>query len=365
MSKEKQTMKEAEDDASKVLQQPVVQSLYDTQVRTLKMLQRGSYDIQKERINIGLRIVANWKAKHGQVASAAEREMDSEGKKILKTLRKSYKRLTDGLTKHPSAKKFQGHGIISELVELRIIGLYERLLSFEKSLFNTEIANALKEFDVWNDFLVDVPGVGPAMAAVLLTEMDIRKAKHPSSLHKYCGLDVVIDENGVGVGRGRAPEHMEEVEYVDKDGNTATRMSLTFKPLIKSKVCEVLMDSFIKARSKPKGSKYADLIYDHRNRTANDLRYAPTAQRYVQRESDSKPVSAKVAESRSNGHRWRMAKRYAAKIFLNDLYAAWRRSLGLPVSLPYHEAKLGLHHGTDVQRAPDAIDVVQDKENVA
>jgi hypothetical protein len=52
------------------------------------------------------------------------------------------------------------------------------------------------------------------MAGVILSEIDITKAEYPSSLHKYAGLDVAGD----GQGRSRKKEHLEESDYIDKDG---------------------------------------------------------------------------------------------------------------------------------------------------
>jgi hypothetical protein len=51
------------------------------------------------------------------------------------------------------------------------------------------------------------------------------------------------------------------------------------------------------------------------------------------------------------GHRHNAALRFMVKVFLIDLYAKWREIEGLPVSLPYHEAKLGMVHGGEPRRA--------------
>lgn len=42
------------------------------------------------------------------------------------------------------------------------------------------------------------------------------------------------------------------------------------------------------------------------------------------------------------------------RIFLADLYAAWRAIEGLPVSVPYEEAKLGIVHGSGQNVVPDS-----------
>ena len=63
----------------------------------IKTLVRGAYDVQKLRIQIGNRIVGNFKAELGQEPSQPEAELEIEEKKILDTLRKHYKNITDGV----------------------------------------------------------------------------------------------------------------------------------------------------------------------------------------------------------------------------------------------------------------------------
>jgi len=46
----------------------------------------------------------------------------------------------------------------------------------------------------------------------------------------------------------------------------------------------------------------------------------------------------------SLGHRDRAAKRYMVKMFIKDLYVAWREIEGLPVRVPYQEEYLGHKH---------------------
>jgi hypothetical protein len=46
----------------------------------------------------------------------------------------------------------------------------------------------------------------------------------------------------------------------------------------------------------------------------------------------------------SDGHRDHAAKRYMVKMFLKDLYVAWRTMEGLPVRVPYQEEYLNHVH---------------------
>ena len=50
----------------------------------IRVMVRGAYDLQKLRIQIGNRIVGNFKAKLGQAPGESEDEsLDAEGKKIM------------------------------------------------------------------------------------------------------------------------------------------------------------------------------------------------------------------------------------------------------------------------------------------
>ena len=160
-------------------------------------------------------------------------------------------------------------------------------------------------------------GVGPAMAGVIISEIDITKAEYPSSLHKYAGVDVAGD----GQGRSRRAEHLEDSEYTDKEGKLQTKKGITFNPFLKTKLVGVLGSSFIK--QSPDKCEYRKIYDDYKHRIEN----------------------MDAHKEKSKGHRHNMAVRYMIKMFLIDLYNAWRKLEGLPVAPTYTEAKLGKVHG--------------------
>jgi len=47
----------------------------------------------------------------------------------------------------------------------------------------------LKRFDIYNEWLLDVKGVGTISAAHIIGEIDIYKAKTVSKIWQYCGLN--------------------------------------------------------------------------------------------------------------------------------------------------------------------------------
>ncbi len=286
-----------------------------TEQHQLRILVRGAYDLQKLRIQAGNRIAANFKAKLGQAPSKSEATIDPEAQKILKILRASYKRLTDGLVRFPNPKGFEGDEVISNFTDLCLVSQYVELLGREEDHFK-RLEFILTEFPIYDKYLREVRGIGPAMAGVLISEIDIHKAKHSSSLWAYGGLDVAGD----GAGRSRRKEHLIRIKYKAKDGTEKERDSITFNPFLKTKLLGVLGPSFLRAKS-PYREHYDN--YKHRLESRPDFT-----------EGDKKP----------KGHRHNAAIRYMVKMFLIDLYVKWRTLEGLLVSAPYHEAKLGHKH---------------------
>lgn len=279
----------------------------------LKTMVRGAYDIQKLRIQMGNRIVGTFKVKLGQEPGDDEDTIDAAGREILDKLRKHYKLITDGVVKFPPRAKFVADGVIDTYTELCLIAEYVELDDQEKKHFRRLVA-VLEEFPLYTQFLEPIKGIGPAMAGVVISEIDISKARYPSSLWMYAGLDVAHD----GRGRTRKAEHLVDREYLDKEGNPAVRKSITFNPFLKTKLVGVLAGSFLKATPNP----YRDVYDGYKHRL------------------EQNPVHME----KSKGQRHNMAMRYMIKVFLQNLYVAWRTLEGLPVSVPYAEAKLGIKH---------------------
>ena len=275
----------------------------------LKAYVRGAYDLQKLRIQAGNRIVANFKSKLGLEPSEAEK--DSVAEKLLKKIREEYKRITDSIAKITA--KFPKGELISTTTELVLVAQYFDLESAEEKHFKY-LGVLLKDEPVYSKYLKGVKGVGPAMAGVIITEIDIHKAKYPSSLWMYAGLDVAPD----GEGRSRKKHHLVDKEYTDSEGEVTKTKGITFNPFLKTKLTGVLGPSFLRAGD----NQYSIIYRDYKNRLENHEKH----------------------KDKTKQHRHNMAIRYAVKIFLVDLHKAWRKIEGLPVSEPYHVAKLGYNH---------------------
>ncbi len=276
----------------------------------IRLAVRGYYDVQQLRIQAGNRLVNHFLTKIG-VAPGSKKSPDVE-----ELLKSEYKTITEGIVKKTKEIPFVKDGLISDTAEYALVNSYISLKEDEKKM-KTLLEMQVEEHPIWQNFLKDIKGVGPLMAAVLISEIDIYKAKYVSSLWKYAGLDVGPD----GRGRGRYSEHLVSVSYVAKDETEKTKKSITFNPFLKTKLMGVLADSFIKSKS-----IYSDQYYYYKNRLENH------------------PVHM----LKTKAHRNNMAKRYMIKQFLRDLYIHWKTIEGLEVQPPYEEVKLGIKHtGTD------------------
>lgn len=279
----------------------------------IRTLVRGAYDVQQLRIQAGNRIVTNFKVKIGQEPQKQEKEITKEGKIILGQLRAHYQKLMDGLKTFPRQKSYKGDEVISDFTELCLVHQYIGLENQEKEHFRL-LGSVLKGYSIFTEFLEEIKGIGPAMAGVIISELDPHKAKYPSSFWKYAGLDVGPDN----LGRSRRKEHLVETEYIDKEGEVKTKMGITFNPFLKTKLVGVLGSSFLRA----KDSYYGKCYYEYKARLEN----------------------SPIHQEKSKGHRHNMAIRYCIKRFLVDLHFSWRKLEGLEVSTEYSVGKLGMKH---------------------
>lgn len=306
----------------------------------LRAMVRGAYDLQQLRMQMGLRCVANFRAKlkvheSGEVMDAETGELSKEAESILDKLRDSFRRLTDGVARNrtlPEKSGFAGDELISTYAELVLVSQYIAMEAEEAKQFR-QFKGLLEEVPIYMQWLKDQRGVGPAMAGVIVTAIDIRRAQYPSSIWKYAGIDVGPD----GRGRSRRAEHLVERKYINKKGKEATRMSVTYNPWLKTKLMGVLAGSFLRSAS-PWRKCYDD--YKHRIETDPE-RIKVTVAEWKKRNEAGDYVHHLWTPGRIND----AAKRYMIKQFLVELYKQWRPLEGLVVHPPYHEWKHGHKHG--------------------
>jgi len=304
------------------------------------MMVRGAYDLQALRMQSGLRLCGNFRARLIEAApddEAAAGELSTEAIKVIDELKVSYRRLTDGVARNrtlPEEKGFSGDGLISSFTELVLVSQYIDLESQENKQFR-QMQSTLDEVPVYQAFLRHERGIGPAMAAVLITYFDPAKARHVSSFWKYAGLDVAED----GSARSRRKEHLIDRKYTDRNGNEATRLSTTYNPWLRMKLLGGLAPSFLRSAS-PRRALYDN----YRHRIESD-----PARKKVDVKEWKRAFRAEedVRNLWPPGRIHKAALRYMVKIFLVDLWTNWRQLEGLPVTPTYHEARRGYAHGSE------------------
>lgn len=321
----------------------------------LRTIVRGAYDIQKLRISMGNRIVAQYKAKLGQEPSKSEKEMDKESKTILAQLRGEFKKLMDGVKKVRLAT-FKATPLISNFTEFSLLQNYLDLEESEKNHFKN-LGVILQDFEIYRDFLEPIHGMGPQIAGVIISEIDIAKATYPSSLWQYAGLGVESD----GRGTSRRKEHQKTIDYIDKDGKPAQRQGLAHNTFLKTKLMGVAISCILKAGLKAKKTEKRDengaIIFKEGTEEPEMVKVVDGNKKTVYDRSKCSKYALIYVDYKnrlqhhpnwteaSDGHKHNAAMRYAVKALLVDLHIRWRTLEGLPVSTSYAEGKLGIKHG--------------------
>jgi hypothetical protein len=206
-----------------------------------------------------------------------------------------------------------------------LISLADRVQTLKNLMKSIEkdIRKTIHDHPLWLGFLEDVKGCGEMMAAIILTEYDIEKATTVSKLWAFTGLSP-------GMTRGRkATKGKNKYKVTDtlirQDRRTKGYLC-PYNQFLRAKMIGVLGSGFLKANS-----PYREYYDNMRNRL----------------QSKEWGESAKNPTDRNNPrkmHQHKAAMRYMVKMFLKDLYVAWRTLEGLPVRKPYQEEYIGHKH---------------------
>lgn len=197
--------------------------------------------------------------------------------------------------------------------------------SIEKML-SKAIEKMVKAEPMWDAFFDGVKGCGPLMTAAIMSEFDIEKATTVSKMWQYAGLNP-------GMVRGKKRVQGKGAEFTIVESDVMVRgdrrspgFVAPFNGWLRTKLVGVLADCMIKAQS----SYALDYYYPYKER--------------LEREENIVAGGEKKWSEESKGHRNNAAKRYMIKMFIKDLYVAWRTLEGLPVREPYQVEYLGHKH---------------------
>jgi len=196
-----------------------------------------------------------------------------------------------------------------------------------------QLKKVLKRFPIYNEFLMGVKGVGTIASGWIIAEYNIEIATTVSKLWQFTGLNP-----GLVVGKKRKENKDGSFSYITTDtmipGDRLTpKFVAPFNKRLRTAMVGVLADGFIKAKS----SYALDFYYPYKERLAQSANIVEVTEKGGKKE-------LMPWKDTTKGHRDRAAKRYMIKMFLKDLYVAWRTIEGLPVREPYQEEYLGHTH---------------------
>lgn len=204
----------------------------------------------------------------------------------------------------------------------------------EEAGIERRLKKILKRFPIYNEFLSDVKGVGPIAAAHIIGNIDIHKATTVSKIWQYCGLNPSMVRGKKRKDRKDGGFDLIVTDTMVRGDKMTAGFVAPFNKQLRCALCGVLADGFIKAQA-----PYAlDYYYPYKERLENSAKPVSEIRKAGAKAEDIPWSEAKKA------HRDRAAKRYMIKMFLRDLYEAWRALEGLPVRPPYQEEYLGHKH---------------------
>jgi len=210
--------------------------------------------------------------------------------------------------------------------------LYQRLYKQEKEIF-ADLGSCLEEHPAWG-WLGKVRGVGPLVAAKLLSLLDVRAAPSASAFWERCGLaTIAATEYSCGVcgmrslfprdrhivGKHSRPDTqracpgllkpMDQASPVRIAQQRSVRTGASADAVEAKKICYLIGTSFLRA-----GSTYASYYARERAILERDRPTWPDARKDL------------------------TAMRKMEKLFLTHLWTIWRESEGLLATTQSHEA---------------------------
>ena len=223
--------------------------------------------------------------------------------------------------------------------------VYQNALNQEK-VIEKHIKQQLKSFSIWTEYLSGVKGIGSMAAARIISEYDIEKATTVSKLWQFTGLNpgLVRGQKIVDLKKAMAENYKIVKTFKSKKGEK--KAVILTENMIRG---DKLTEGFLAPFNKNLRTKIVGVVADGFIKSQNAYcmnYYYPYKERLAHEESTIEGAD-KAWKDVSLGHRDRAAKRYMMKMFLKDLYVAWRSLSGLPVREPYQEQYLGHVHKSE------------------
>lgn len=265
-------------------------------------------------------------------------ETPAESLRALRLMVREYNDLVDqakrsGQRAGDKVSKETGEILVNPLPQEDRDRLLERSERYRKDADSVmrRCEKLLRRFPIYNVFLQHVDGCGPVTSAKLIADVDIARCVKVSSLHQFCGLGVMTDDDGKS--KAQFPRKGEV---------------RTFNVQLKTAVL-MFVESLVKNPNR-EGSPYYQRMIGYKHRLQSSDRFVESA---TKKGPDGKPSSTFDGAACGRAHVHMMSKRVAAQLFLEDVYLVWRALEGLPVWPSYQAGKLGHVHAGKV-RVTDA-----------
>jgi hypothetical protein len=204
----------------------------------------------------------------------------------------------------------------------------------QEEMLENYIKTIVTSTDLWQAFLINVKGCGPLMAAVIISEIDIYKAEMVSQIWSYAGIS---PGNSFGRKWNKDKTEILKSETLVPQDRLSPGFLSPYNQWLRTKLLGVLAAGMVKSQS-----SYTKYYYSlHTPKTRKE----ELGEGRLDIETNIYAKTGKMWKDESDGHRNNAAKRYMIKMFIKDLYVAWRTLEELPVRMPYQEEYLGhVHH---------------------
>lgn len=241
----------------------------------------------------------------------------------------------------------------------------------QEDTIKKELENVLQRFPIYTEFLSKIKGLGPVAAGWIVGEYDIHEASTVSKMWQYTGLNpgLVIGKKRKEMKNGRFSLELTDT-LVKADRQTPGFVS-PFNKRLRTAMVGVMATDIIKTNVRYRNAdddEYAQVPNAYRRIKKNKdgteqkqvlLELSGYAKMYVDYKARLESSDKMTTETKkggtvveipwkeaTDGHRDMAAKRYMVKMFLKDLYVAWRTLEGLPVRPTYQEEYLGHVHSS-------------------
>lgn len=272
---------------------------------------------------------------------------------IQETRKRAFNRL--GMKKDGTMQDVPDRNIESNFFD-NLVSITREMMQQEKRI-EKDLEILLQKFDIYNNWLQDIKGIGIISSGCIISEFDIEKATTVSKMWQYAGLNPSLVRGNKRIPKADYKAEMGEIitemkniktkkiDYIIKTnemirGDRATEgFVLPYNKRLRTHLIGVMAANFVKHQN-----NYAiEFYYPYKTRLEKE-------DSIVENKGKKRKGDGKAWKDVSKGHRNNAALRYMVKMFLIDLHVAWRKSEGLDVRKPYAEEYLGKKHGAKAQK---------------